>query len=156
MIRLSGRKWCHGRKWGKWIRKVIQLDKKVSQMAVWKYPSLMRNVGLGKSKSSLSDGYSKLLAEQRREENLYVCDGKNDEIIRVVVRLFEIIKCESDSHRIGERFHRWKIMEQQYDSKGVQVDLLVIDEFAALNCTLNKKRICRNQWQFKKKNYIDG
>ncbi len=69
-------------------------------------------------------------------------------------------KVESDFIEfLAKRFARLplKIMEQRYDSKerdasGIFLLLLMI--CCIKNC-VDKKRICRNQWQFKK-NYIDG
>ncbi len=49
----------------------------------------------------------------------------------------ELSNVESDSHRIGERFARLKIMEQRYDSKERDASgYFVIDEFAALRIAL--------------------
>ena len=43
----------------------------------------------------------KLLAETE-EENLYICDGKNDELYELCKDYLELPNVESDSPRIGE------------------------------------------------------
>ncbi len=50
----------------------------------------------------------------------------------------------------------WKSWRQIDDTvkKEMQVDIFVIDEFAALRIALDKKEFGRNQWQLASLNYI--
>ncbi len=62
----------------------------ISQLAKYrKYPNLLLagNVGTQENQRVYGMVLHKLLAETE-EENLYICDGKNDGIIRVMAGLF--------------------------------------------------------------------
>ncbi len=70
----------------------------------------------------------------RRRKNLYICDGKNDELYTSIWSyLGEFIE-------LAKQFIDEKIMNR-YDR--MQVEVLLEAEFAALNCI-------SPQWQFKK------
>lgn len=119
----------------------IQLDK-YHKWQYRKYPNLLLagNVGTGKSRVLYGMVY-KLLAETE-EENLYICDGKNDELYELCKDYLKLPNVESDSFRIGETVKKIeKIMEQRYESKERNASgiFLVIDEFAALRIALGKK-----------------
>lgn len=119
----------------------IQLDK-YHKWQYRKYPNLLLagNVGTGKSRVLYGMVY-KLLAETE-EENLYICDGKNDELYELCKDYLKLPNVESDSFRIGETVkHIEKIMEQRYENKERNSSgiFLVIDEFAALRIALDKK-----------------
>lgn len=119
----------------------IQLDK----YHTWeyrKYPNLLLagNVGTGKSRV-LYGIIHKLLAETE-EENLYICDGKNDELYELCKDYLNLSNVESDSFRIGETVRKIeKIMEYRYENRERTANgiFLVIDEFAALRIALDKK-----------------
>ena len=119
----------------------IQLDK-YHKWQYRKYPNLLLagNVGTGKSRVLYGMVY-KLLAETE-EENLYICDGKNDELYELCKDYLKLPNVESDSFRIGETVKKIeKNMEQRYESKERNASgiFLVIDEFAALRIALGKK-----------------
>lgn len=119
----------------------IQLDK-YHKWQYRKYPNLLLagNVGTGKSRVLYGMVY-KLLAETE-EENLYICDGKNDELYELCKDYLKLPNVESDSFRIGETVKNIeKIMEQRYENKERNSSgiFLVIDEFAALRIALDKK-----------------
>ncbi len=99
----------------------------------------------------------KLLAETE-EENLYICDGKNDELYELCAIIW-YRQCWNIPHRIGEkRFARLKNHGATIaDSKERDASdfLLLMSLSRIVRIVLDRKRICRNQWQFKK-NYIDG
>lgn len=119
----------------------IQLDKYHKWQYI-KYPNLLLagNVGTGKSRVLYGMVY-KLLGETE-EENLYICDGKNDELYELCKDYLELPNVESDSHRIGETVKKIeKIMDDRYEKKDRNASgiFLVIDEFAALRIALDKK-----------------
>jgi DNA segregation ATPase FtsK/SpoIIIE-like protein len=119
----------------------IQLDK-YHKWQYRKYPNLLLagNVGTGKSRVLYGMVY-KLLSETEKE-NLYICDGKNDELYELCKDYLKLPNVESDSFRIGETVKNIeKIMEQRYENKERNSSgiFLVIDEFAALRIALDKK-----------------
>ena len=119
----------------------IQLDK-YHKWQYRKYPNLLLagNVGTGKSRVLYGMVY-KLLAETE-EENLYICDGKNDELYELCKDYLKLPNVESDSFRIGETVKKIeKIMDDRYEKKDRNASgiFLVIDEFAALRIALGKK-----------------
>ncbi len=93
----------------------------------------------GKSRVLLWNEVYKFIKETE-EENLYICDGKNDSYTELCKGLFEIVNVESDFHRIGETVrkienHGATMTVKKRDASGI----FVIDEFIALRIALDKK-----------------
>ncbi len=74
-----------------------------------------------------------ILLAETEEENLYICDSKNDDYTSYMDYL-KLSNVESDSHRIGEAVPGVRKSWSKYDGKerDARWVFLVIDEFAAL------------------------
>lgn len=119
----------------------IQLDK----YHAWeyrKYPNLLLAGNCGTGKSRVLYGMIHKLLSETEEENLYICDGKNDELYELCKDYLKLSNVESEAIAIGETIRQIeKIMETRYENRERNANgiFLVIDEFAALRIALGKK-----------------
>ena len=119
----------------------IQLDK----YHAWeyrKYPHLLLAGDTGTGKSRVLYGMIHKLLAETSENNLYICDGKNDELYELCKDYLKLSNVESDSFVIGETVRKIeKIMDDRYENRerNAKPIFLIVDEFAALRIALPKK-----------------
>lgn len=119
----------------------IQLDK----YHAWeykKYPHLLLAGNSGTGKSRVLYGMIHKLLAETSENNLYICDGKNDELFELCSDYLRLSHVESDAFLIGETVRKIeKVMDDRYENRERNAEpiFLIVDEFAALRIALPKK-----------------
>ncbi len=118
----------------------IQLD--ISHGSIENIPIFYQQGMQDRKVKSLYGIIHKLLEGDRRRKNLYICDGKNDELCELCKDYLNLSNVESGCNgQSVKQFERLKIMEYRYENRERTSanGILCYYEFAALRITIDKK-----------------
>lgn len=120
---------------------------RLSKEFEWKYyqnPGMLISGNSGSGKSYLLFSIIKGMMKETSNENIYICDGKFDELADVCRNQFKLEKVAKDENDIISYI---KTVSSKMDfyyqnpdlAKGLKPIFLVVDEYAALQLVLDKK-----------------
>lgn len=106
------------------------------------YPHLLLGGITGSGKSSVLYGLIYKFLGETPKENVYICDGKNDDLSRVSKYMLELPNVGNTNEEIADYIKDVEeIMDRRYagkDKKKYPI-LLVVDEFAGVRDSMDKK-----------------
>lgn len=121
---------------------------RLSKYYNWNYEKLPHILISGNSGSGKSFQLYEIISEAKKITNqIYICDGKNDELTLYTKEIFQIGNIYSDETSISnavkavesEMNKRFKIRQESSKITSFPPLFLIIDEYTSLKLTMNKK-----------------
>lgn len=106
------------------------------------YPHLLLGGETGSGKSRVLYGLIYRFLRETPKENVYICDGKNDDLYKVSKYMLEIPNVGSKNEEIADYIKDVEnIMDRRFagEEKRKYPILLVVDEFASVRDSMDKK-----------------